>query len=257
MQVYTQFGVAKTEQSLSKILDLKIEYPHGAGGSFIAAVLFCCITDTEWISGLRTNFHPDKKIQSNHLYDLSDTVLKVDSPLARYNFWIYYWKKRVLFELKYYRKGVNRWIKCPYQDFGSKWKSDGFWVLNQCRFIQDYCQNQTWRLDWLDIVNLRPEPWQIIDRWLQYHGAKNFWTFEQWCLAVKDYTVTLPKVKINTNHISWKIWCVAYLQNQGIYPDFDLHENFYSERFNRWLESYNNSIVEHTKTIMTELVDQK
>jgi hypothetical protein len=223
-----------------------VEYPHGAGGSFLSSVLACCTTDLPWEPNI-INFHkPLHQVESNHLWEPANNIISIDSSDARYNFWIYYFKKRVAHELKYYRYKNSRWIKCPYEITDTP--GDGYWLLNQCRFIIQYNSKQFWKVNWGEMVTNPAASWTTIHDFLNSNNQPNYWSLDNWVSAVEFYKKTLSKkVIINTNHVRWQIWAVALLQEQGITPDFNLIENFRNDIFLNYLNKHNQALIETTK----------
>ena len=230
---------------------LFVEYPPGSGGSFLKSVLICCTNNLRWVSKKRVNFHnlEDRvkfgQIQGNHLYAPATNIISIDSPEARYNFWINYFKKCVVYELKKYTYQGKRWIKCPYEELDCR--GDAFWLLNQCRFIIGYQNLQMWKIDWTEMLQNPETPWKIIQEFLDANHQPNHWQLDQWVEAVNDYKQTVSKIKINTNHVSWQIWATALLQEQEITPAFDLIDNFQKPQFFNWLDNHRQTLVEKTE----------
>lgn len=223
-----------------------VEFPHGAGGTFLSSVLACCTKNLLW-QPHKTNFHKSLyAVESNHWYEPANNIISIDHSGARYNFWIYYFKKRVVHELVSYRYQNQRWIKCPYQELDSA--GDGFWLLNQCRFIIRYQSQQSWRIDWLQMLQDPSASWKTIQDFLDSNNQPNHWNLDKWKFAVDIYKQTLPKkISINCHHVRWYLWAVALLQEQGITPDFDLVNNFRTKIFYEWLNKYQTDLIETTK----------
>jgi len=227
----------------SKIL---VEYPHGAGGAFLSRVLACCTTNLPWKPG-PINFHNlTYKVNNAHWYDdRANNIISINDSRAKYNFWIYYFRKRVVHELIHYRYQQQRWIKCPYADVTAR--EDGLWLLNQCRFIMQYQTNQPWKISWIEMLENPANSWKTIQNFLESNNQPNHWNIDQWNSAVDDYRKTLSKVVINQHHARWQIWAAAVLQEQGMIPDFDLVDNFRKVEFVNWIDGHSNKLVEYTK----------
>jgi|688.fasta_scaffold742285_1 hypothetical protein len=227
-------------------IDIQVEFPHGAGGVFLSSVLGCCTQGIEWEKKQRINFHKfPTRIPSNHLFERSSNIISIDSPLARYNFWVYYFRKRILWELPYYRYQGKKWVKCPYEDLDIK--GDGFWLLNQARFIDQYVSQQPWKIDWIEMLEYPEKAWEIIDQFLESNQKNNFWTLSQWLESLNDYRCTLPKkIVINPHHIHWQIWATGILQNQDITSGIDI-KNFQDKEYRQWLYSYIEKTLEYTE----------
>lgn len=229
-----------------EINDLVVEYPHGAGGKFLSSVLACCITNVPW-QPQTVNYHRTPiSVKCNHAFDPAPNIISIDDPGARYNFWINYFKKRVIYELEYYRYNNCRWIKCPYEELDSP--HDAFWLINQCRFIISYQSQQPWHISWSQMLTDPASVWKIVQEYLEATNQPNYWTLSKWSEVVEEYRRTLPtKITMNTNHIKWKIWAVSLLQERGIIPNFDIIANFRKPKFLTWLDKHNQDLLEITK----------
>lgn len=236
--------------SYHQLLDCNIgvEHPPGAGGNFIGSVLYCCIKNTNWIH-TDHNFHDyPKKILVEHKLDPSPLNICIDSPLAKYNFWIYYWKKTVLKEMPYRRYQGQRRPICWFDNLSVI--EDGYWFLNQCRYIQTFQSNQDWKIDWIEMIENPQQTWKTINNFLESNQQKNHWTLNQWIQAVDNYKSTLCTIKINSAQVTWKVWAVGVLHIQGIFPPWNVVENFNNATFNRWLSIYNKDVIDYTRKIM-------
>jgi len=222
-----------------------VEYPPGAGGAFLASVLGHCTENLHWVSKKRMNFHDLSKIENCHYTESAQNVISIDSTDARYNFWINYFRKRVAYELSRYNYEGCRWIRAPYK-YETR-HNDGFWVLNQCRYIISYRSSQPWKISWTEMLQDPGAVWQVIHEFLDANHQHNYWKVDKWIQAVNDYKQTLSKIKINTNHVSWQIWATALLQEQDITPSFDLIDNFKKPQFFQWLNGYQQNLVETTQ----------
>jgi hypothetical protein len=234
--------------------DLVVEFPHGSGGIFLSAVLGCCIKNAPWqrytdCVPLRytVNHHlTTVSARSNCVLDPAPNIISIDDPGARYNFWINYFKKRVLNELDWYRYNNRRWTKCPYQDLDSR--GDAFWLINQCKFLINYRSQQPWRISWIQMLNDPASAWKVVQEYLETNNQPNYWNLTKWTEAVQEYQQTLPaNIPLNTHHIKWQIWAVALLLEQRITPNFDLIDNFRNTKFLTWLDNYNQDLIKITK----------
>jgi len=229
------------------VSDIQVEYPHGAGGAFLSSVLGCCTQGIYWEKKKRINFHKfPTQVENNHLFERSSNIISIDSPSARYNFWVYYFRKRILWELPYYRYQGKKWIKFPYEDLDTR--EDGFWLLNQARFIDHYASQQPWKINWIEMLEHPSKSWEIINQFLESNQKNNFWTLSQWLAAVDDYRETLSKkIVINPHHVHWQIWAIGVLQNQGIISEIDMLKQFQSQEYRQWLYSYLEKTLEYTE----------
>ena len=226
-----------------------VEYPQGAGGAFLSTVLACCITNCPW-EQRKINFHRSPvKTQGNHWCSPANNIISIDDAGAKFNFWIYYYKKRVVHELTHYRHQQRRWVKCPYENIDSR--GDAFWLLNQVNFIISYQSQQSWKISWGQMLEKPNIAWQTIQEFLEDNHQPNCWNLEKWLLAVNHYRKTLPnKVYINPFHTRWQIWAIALLQTQGIVPEFDIVDNFGKPIFKSWLENYNKDLIDQTQKLI-------
>ena len=230
--------------------DIVVEYPQGAGGAFLSSVLACCTKDLSW-TNRAVNFHKSiYQIAGNHWFPPAGNVISIDDPGARYNFWIYYFKKRIVYELKHYRYQDKKWIQCPYETLDSR--GDGFWLLNQCKFIISYQTQQSWKINWTQMITDPTTTWTTIQNFLEENYQPNHWNLQQWLTAVDSYKQTLSgKITLNPHQVRWQIWATALLQQQGITPDFDLIDNFRKPIFVAWLDKHNASLMKLTYNELT------
>jgi hypothetical protein len=225
--------------------NLKVEQPPGAGGAFLQSVLACCTTDLPW-HDQTINYHKSLyKISGQHYIEPANNVISIDDSGARYNFWGNYYKKRVMYELEKSRYLGRRWIRSD-QNLESL-EQDGFWLLNQCRFIISYNSRQHWKISWIDMLTDPETCWKTILEYLQANHQHNYWGLDQWISAVNGYRQTLAKPTINLHHVRWQIWAIALLQEQRIAPRFSLIENFRKPIFLSWLDKHNDRLLELTK----------
>lgn len=231
-----------------------VEYPHGAGGVFLSTVLACCTMNLPW-QGSKVNFHQNPYvIGEGHWLEPANNIISIDDPGAKYNFWMNYFKKRVVYELVRSRYQGQRWIRCPYENLSLK--QDGIWLLNQCKFVIDYSSQQPWKLSWITMLTDPGTCWQTIVEFLQTNNQPNHWNIDQWISAVGVYRKTLATPTINVHHSKWQIWATALLQSQNIVPDFDVVDNFRKPVFVSWLDKHNDSLIELTNTRLLYKVDQ-
>lgn len=188
---------------------------------------------------------PNRMSAGHHLPESSSTIC-IDSPKSRFNFWIYYFKKKIIHELDYYYHRGRRRVKCPFHDLDSR--EDGFWLLDQCKFIQTYQSAQKWKIDWVEMIENPELAWAKINDFLEHNQKTNYWSLDHWIRALDNYKSTIVNVKINTNHASWKIWAAAALQSQGIGPPgWNLSDNFNNHLFNNWIKIYQDDMVAYTE----------
>jgi hypothetical protein len=226
-----------------------VEWPPGAGGAFLISVLTCCTTNAPWVSEQQINFHKSSNFpEGGHQLEPAQNVISIDSPNARYNFWINYFRKKVIYEFTTYRHLGQRWVKNPYyEEFTSQ--QNGYWLLDQCRFIIQYESQQSWKIDWKQMMCDPVSTWETIQKFLDANNQPNYWNIDQWIYALDDYKKTSQNIKLNPNHVSWQIWAVALLQQQGITPDFNVVDNFRTPLFFQWLDTYKQDLVKTTKNL--------
>ena len=228
--------------------NVAVEYPQGAGGAFLSQVLACCIANQPLQSNIHgVNFHKiPLRTESQHVFTPANNVISIDDPRARYNFWIYYFRKRVALELTYYRHGKHRWIKCPYADLDHR--EDANWLVNQCRFIINYQSQQHWSINWIQMMENPVDVWPTVCEFLAANKEPNHWNLDRWIDAVNTYRETLRvKTQINVNQVRWQIWATALLINQKIWPDFDMIENFRNPVFVQWLKDHQSYVIGYTQ----------
>lgn len=227
--------------------NIQVEFPQGAGGMFLSSVLTCCTHGIGWEKKQRHNFHTfPTQVESNHYFKKSANIISIDNPLARYNFWIYYFRKRIIRELSHYRYQGKKWIKCPFKDLDAR--KDAFWLVDQARFIDQYTTRQSWKIDWIEMLEFPEKSWETIDMFLQSNFIPNSWTLSQWLEAVEDYRNTLPKkITINPHHVHWQIWAIGILQNQGITSEIDMIENFRNLDYQQWIGKYLENTIDYTE----------
>jgi hypothetical protein len=235
------------KNTLNKVNDdIKVQGPQGAGSIFLSSVLACCTLDMKWEKKQRINFHAfPAQVASSHTYFKSSNVICIDSPSARYNFWVNFFRKKILYEVSYYRYQGKKWIKSPFQNLDDR--ENAFWLLNQARFIDQYVCEQSWIIDWIEMLEYPSSVWRTINEFLESNKKNNFWTLSQWLEAVDDYRNTLPKkITINPHHVHWQIWAIGILQNQGITSEIDMIENFRNPEYQQWLYRYIENTLDYT-----------
>lgn len=237
---------------------LSVEFPPGSGGRFLSTVLACCTNNLPWYENY-VNFHNSLYlIPCGHKLKKSTSCISIDNTNARFNFWIYYFKKKILYETSYYRFNSRRWPLCYENSFNIY--ENGFFLLNTAIYVQTYQSKQHWNIDWVEMLENPELAWDIICNFLNFNNEKNYWSITEWFTAIQNYKHTLSQVKLNTNHISWKIWAVANLHNKNIHPDWNLIENFNNNKFCDWLGQYKTQIFDDTvKTLYQSdlLVDSR
>jgi hypothetical protein len=237
--------------------NIQVEALQGAGGKFLASVLHSCLTGDEWQPKKdAVNFHyvPDNQmVLMTHHSKKSTSVLGLDSRRARYNFWLYYWHKRVCYELELYRVNGRRWpwwskdIKDP--------RSDGCMLLDNCSHINSFHSDQDLILDWVEMIQSPERSWMIIQEFFFINKCQNRWNKDQWVSAVDTYrsTLKIKKQHINIKHTYWQIWMLSVLQQQGIQPNFGLIKNWGTPLLHDWLIQYQDSVIEYTKNHYTSI----
>lgn len=236
---------------MSLASSIQVEAPQGAGGTFLSSVLYCCLSGIAWEPKKNAvNFHyvPDnQRVLFNHHWKKSTSVLGLDSRRARYNFWLFYYHKRVCYELKLYRIHGHRWPSWHHSI--KNYRSDGYALLDQCRFINSFNSDQELILDWVEMIQSPERSWMTIQEFFFINRCQNRWNKDQWVSAVNSYrsTLKIKKIHINIKHTYWQIWILSVLQHQGISPGFDLIENWRTPLLHDWLLQYQDSVIEYTK----------
>lgn len=230
---------------------LTIVYPHGAGGQWLSRLLTCIVDGSPWTTnGL--NFHTNHLAncvkRSHHLGNDSSIKLVLDSPHARYNFWNNYVRKRVCLTLAHTRHGQRRLYRNPYDDTSSP-QDDLFWLIDQCRFIQEFDITGQYTLDWIDIIDHPDYVIEVLSAALDCVGDYKIQP-DLFHRARNDYINTLTVLpKINPNHYFFKIWAIACLQKQGITPNFPLFDYLDSDMLQSFLLDHLDGVLDYTHRV--------
>jgi hypothetical protein len=231
--------------------NIQISYPQGAGGVWLATVLHYCITpDAKWLP--RTiNFHnhDNRKIANFHEIKVEDNVLSIGNGDYKYNFWKLYIYKRILHELTYKRVRGMRLVIAPYDNYANE-RDDFFWLVNQCRFIQDYYCPGQFQIDWKTLFYNPEQAWTIICNFLEYHQIKNYCSFDQFMTVLENYQNTCKPVNLSINfkHKLFKVWALAFLQNNNFTSPTNLFDNFESTIIDDWILSNKDLILDYTNS---------
>jgi hypothetical protein len=228
---------------------INISYPQGSGGVWLSTVLhYCTVLDSEWVPQ-KTNFHGqyERKINSFHHVDVADNVLSIGNGNYKYNFWKLYTYKRILHELTYKRVRGMRAIIAPYNSYVDE-KDNFFWLVNQCRFIQDYHCAGKFQIDWHDLFYNPEKSWNVICEFLEYNQIKNYRNIDQYLSVLENYKNTCSRINFNINfkHKLFKIWTLAFLQNNNFTAPANLFDNFENPLIDDWILSNKSLILNYT-----------
>jgi len=230
-----------------------IEYPPGAGGAWLSAVLACAITGRPWVWNTQPNFHDRHgEIFAAHWVKNSRAVIGLHSAQARYNFWIYYWGKRVLPDLRCRRYDGRHWVNSG-SDLAQA-KQQGSWLLSVCQRIHEFPSQHDFQIDWINMINQPDQAWRTVCAFLEQNRERNRWSLSQWQTAVQNYRATIWSPRARTTHrVAYRIWAVAWLASQGISAPFDVFVNFYEPCLQEWLGDFADDIEHYTQTSTYQL----
>ena len=236
-------------------MSISVEFPHGAGGSWLSHVIHCTINDTEFTNS-QVNWHQETAVYAQHNVSLETTPnfikynanqISISSCNAKYNFWVNYFKKRVIHELVYTRYKNIRLPVCPYQENTTQYE-DFEWLLNQCKFIIRY-EPLEYNLNWTDLYEDKISAWNVICDRL---AASNLPTLEykKFCHYVDIYLKSLAKIVIRPNHKYFHIWAIALLEINDLSPNFNVFENLATPEYYQWYEKHKDFVLNETKKLV-------
>ena len=236
-------------------MSISVEFPHGAGGSWLSHVIHCTINDTEFTNS-QVNWHQETAVYAQHNVSLETTPnfikynanqISISSCNAKYNFWVNYFKKRVIHELAYTRYKNIRLPVCPYQENTTQYE-DFEWLLNQCKFIIRY-EPLEYNLNWTDLYEDKISAWNVICDRL---AASNLPTLEykKFCHYVDIYLKSLAKIVIRPNHKYFHIWAIALLEINDLSPNFNVFENLATPEYYQWYEKHKDFVLNETKKLV-------
>ena len=231
-------------------MDINISYPQGAGGVWLACLLYYCTNPNATWKYCKTNFHNnDQKIKNFHHVDLADNVLSIGNGNYKYNFWRIYAHKRLIYELYYKRFDHKRVITSPY-DKNIDIRDDFFWLLNQCRFIQEYNCPGKFQIDWQNLFYDPQQVWTSICNFLENNKIKNHRNFDQFLSVLENYKSTCKPIKfsINFQHKLFKIWALSFLQSNNHKAPDDVFYNFEKPIINEWILDNKSLILDYTNS---------
>jgi hypothetical protein len=245
--------------------DLKIVYPHGAGGAWLRHVITCAITDRPW-ENCEVNFHETisssvmQRILPGHTFDnYNNSHISISDDSCKYNFWILYVVKRLFYELDYTRHNGSRILLCDVDQINlykmKTLKDHFFWTLNQCRYMQEFKWYGQFEVCWKDLFVNPQKAWNNICCFLEENRQRNYWSYQKFLLALDNYKLTCSRVrpKINLKQKHFLIWSLAYLQNSKISAPFDVFENFGTPIMLDWINEHQEKIISHTKKSLFEI----
>ena len=239
-------------------MDIKISYPQGSGGVWLAGLLHYCTTPhAEW-KYRGTNFYKyDQKIKTIHQVDLADNVLSIGNGNYKYNFWrifahqilikLHY--KRFSHQVSYKKFRHTRIVTSPY-DQNIDLRDDFFWLVDQCRFIQEYNCPGKFQIDWQNLFYNPQQVWTSICEFLENKQIKNHCNFDQFLTTLENYKENCKPIKfsINFKHKLFKIWAVSFLQNNNHEAPDDVFYNFEKYVINEWILDNKNLILDYTNS---------
>jgi hypothetical protein len=231
--------------------NIQVSYPQGSGGVWISSVLhYCAVLDLKWVPQ-KINFHghSERKINNFHHADVADNVLSIGNGNYKYNFWKLYTYKRILHELTYKRVRGMRVVVAPYDNYVDE-KDDFFWLVNQCRFIQSYQCDGKFQIDWQNLFYNPEKSWNTICEFLEHNQIENCRTIDQFLVILENYKTTCRQINFNINfkHKLFKIWALAFLQNNNYVASFDIFENFEKAITDNWISTHKDLILDYTNT---------
>jgi hypothetical protein len=242
--------------------DLKIVYPQGAGGAWLRHVITCAITNRTW-EDHNVNFHAtisSSVIEQRHTFDnYNNNNISISDDSCKYNFWILYVVKRLFYELDYTRHNGGRILFCDSDMINlyemKTLKDHFFWTINQCRYLQGFKWRGQFEIRWKNLFVNPQQAWNSICCFLEENGQKNYWSYQQFLLALDNYKLTCSRVrpKINFKQKQFLIWSLAYLQNSEIPAPFDVFENFGTPIMMDWINEHQEKITEYTKKSLFEI----
>lgn len=227
--------------------NIVVVYPHGSGGQWLSRVLSRMLNGEPW-EYHHKNFHTktlSPLIGKSHMPVDRSVNLIIDSPKAKYNFWLNYVRKRVCYSLSYRYVDGRRIYQNPYQQVTPA--EDFFWLMTQCGFIQKSSFQSCWQLDWCDLVSDPDRFYQGILDCLAHAGLVCRTERDMFDQARDNYLQTVTLVpKHNHNHWFHMIWSLALLQNHGTVPDFPVFTNIKSNKIKSWLAQHHDWIQNQT-----------
>jgi hypothetical protein len=238
-------------------MDIKISYPQGSSGVWLACLLHYCTTPhTEW--KYRDFYKYNQKIKIFHNIDLADNVLSIGNGDYKYNFWRIFAHHNVIRKLPYkrfshqvsYKKFRHtRIVTSPY-DNNIDIRNDFFWLVDQCRFIQDYKCPGKFQIDWQNLFYNPHQVWIGVCEFLENNQIKNHRNFDQFLTALENYRDTCKPIKfsINLRHKLFKVWALAFLQNNNYEAPDDVFYNFENHIINEWILDNKNLILDYTNS---------
>lgn len=229
---------------------ITVIYPHGSGGQWLSRLLSRMVDGCPWDRS-DINFHTKElapEISKAHAPLDNSISLIIDSPQAKFNFWLNYVRKRVCYTLKYDRHQGRRIYQNPYESLAPE--ENFLWLITQCRFIQQSSFSGPWMLDWRDLVRDSNGFYQQLRDCLSCAGLYCQHDLSFFDRARENYlrTATL-RPKYNANHWFCMIWSLALLQNQGIVFDYPVFQSFRDGSFKSWIAQHRALIDDLTQSM--------
>ena len=125
-----------------------------------------------------------------------------------------------------------------------------FWLINQCRFIQNYHCAGKFQIDWRDLFYDPVKSWNVICKFLEHNQVKNYINIDQFLMTLENYRNTCNHINFNINlkHKLFKIWSLAVLQNNNCSAPTDIFTNFGNSIIDNWILSNKNLILDYTNS---------
>jgi hypothetical protein len=226
---------------------VQVSAVQGAGGNWLASVLGHCITPNFVWANQNVNFHSSNKINLFHNPIHTDNTLSIGNNPYKYNFWKLYSYKTLLHQHEYVRHKGKKFIITKIETPINA-KNSFFWLINQCRFIQNYQCPGKFQVDWKDLFDNPECAWITICDFFEYNKIKNYSTFSQFEGLLNNYKQTCTSInyKINVQHKLFLIWSLAFLQNNNYTAPMDIFEEFGSNKMKLWISEHHRVILEYT-----------
>jgi hypothetical protein len=212
---------------------MQVVFPPGAGGSWLSNLLYYAKNKEGLISNSEINFHSGKQVAIAHsTANLSNVSICIDSKLARYNFWCYYYYKTLLINIR-----NNQFEnECDYDAFDSG--------NDHARFIHTWSGTGTYNIEWTDLLTNPKRAYEVISKVIALNN--NYLSYDQFTKSVHAYIATCKKCKINMDGDKFKFWGIGVLESNGLGPNFSIKENFNQPIMNEYIKDYRDFIIERT-----------
>ena len=221
---------------------ITIEFPVGAGGTWLEQVINLCISGGEWKSRTKNFYHDNTFVctqqSHNSIKENNYTAsISLDNYNFKYSYWKSYYLNRVIGELDYVFKN-NKRVYIYNSD--NSIRDNFFELTNACNNIHRFKPSADIVIDYQDIWNNTPKVWQQVNTMLTNNGYRVNGTYSMFEDACENFKRTRNKINkaVRRNSTTYKIWAVSYLSNQKIYFHEDLFENFHTKEFSDFVSDY-------------------